>query len=365
MPLLLLSSGARPRYLEDIVRALALPQAGTIQFRYEEDIVSPHVQDLINKGRVTGERCYLTYLDNRDKARTPQIVPVREAIIIEARKFGSSYIFSMTAERYVRTGELSKWVKQLESNVQDTLPCWATPQATEPSGFWVNSLTSPIAEDLLIPHDPNNRTHLEYFEQTVRTLRNHSDFDDSSRRLFFNVIRIADLDGTTMLFDKDHANQWALNPGINYRIELYHYFPEEGTHAVRPQFWIVTSVEGPGLKLLRGAILRIDSEYDWKTVEFITNSNTRDTANAITIYRSTDVADPKATSADLTFDVVVKANKLWNIVQAVIIGLFASLPGLIAVVAAGGNLTLVYVGLILGSGLAAGFASVFRLSRDV
>lgn len=364
MPLLLLSSGARPRYLEDVVRALALPQGGTIQFRYETKIVSPHVAYLVEEGKLKGQRCYLTYLDNRDKTKRPEIVPVREATIVDARKFGSSYIFYMTAERYVRTEELSRLVQLLESGVQDSLPSWSSPSAREPSGYWVNSLNSPIAEDLLVVHDPENRKHLEFFEQTVRNLSAHLDFEDSSRRVFFNVIRVSDLEGTTVPFAKRRKNQWELRPGVNYRLEIYHYFPEEGTHTERQPIWIVAGAEGLGLKLLWGSALRVDSEYDWKTVQFTTNANTRSTANAITICRSTDVSDLKAISVDVAFDVVVKTAKIRNIAQAIIIGVFVALPGLFAALAAQ-KLTMAYAALIIGGGLIAGVASVYRFSRVV
>lgn len=361
----MLSSGARARYLEDIVRALALPESAKIQFRYDEGIVSPHVRELIAKGQINGERCYLTYLDNRGKTQLPDIVPIREATIIDARKFGSSYIFGMVTGRYVRTKELSHMVQALRSSAQDKIACWrtsgtGTPDVV-PDGYWVNFLSTEIPAASLVAHDPKDRTHLEYFEETIKKLSTHADFADDSKRLFFNIIRMADLNGNTIPLI---GNAWTIDAKSNYRLELYHYFPEEGTHANRSPFWIVTKVEGDGIDILGGEFLRVDSEYDWKTVELVTRSGTEKSTSAISIYRTTDVSDAKLVSSEITFGLSVNPGRVRNVLQSLLIGIFASSPGLIAVYAAD-HLTWRYGALILLGGLAAGFASVYRFARSV
>lgn len=107
-PLLLLSSGSRPRYLEDVVRALALLDGGHIQFRYENKLVASGVRAHLGERGLVGHTCYLAYLDNRTAGKKPEIVPLREAEVLEASERGSSIILRLAARRYIRTNELSR-----------------------------------------------------------------------------------------------------------------------------------------------------------------------------------------------------------------------------------------------------------------
>jgi hypothetical protein len=363
MPFLLLSSGARAQYLEDIFRALALPDESALRFRYEEAIVSPQVRDLVSRGKVNGECCYLAYLDNRDRSKPPEIVPVREARIIDARKFGSSYIFEMLTARYVRTRELPNLVSGINNSVHDQLPSWppnaSADPAAQPLGYWVNFLPNAIADQSLIAHDASDREHLEYFEDSVRNLIKHADFQAPDRRLFFNVIRLADLEGRTLPLKN---NCWTLRAQTHYRLEVYHYYPEEGTHAARVPLWLVTRAEGGGLSVLGGSLLSVDSEYDRKLIELTTNAGVRRSKNALSIYLTSDPNNQALHASELTFDVVVTAGTARNVTQALVIGVFAAIPGLLAAFAAD-KLSPTYAVLITVGGIAAGFASVFRFSR--
>lgn len=284
-PLLLLSSGARPRYLEDIVRVLALPEGGRIQFRYQQDLVADGVKARLATGGLVGHTCYLAYLDNRARGKKPEIVPVREAIILEANERGSSLILSMRVSRYVRTNELDRICAYIESNIQDKLPAWRADYDKHPDrpfeGYWINFLNAALSDTQLGPHDAEAAKHLELFEAAVNSLCAHADdFGDPSRRMFFNVIGLKDSRGKPIALV--HGG-WKLAPGRQYRLDLYHYCPEESPLVKRPTFWIKCSASGPAVTVLGNGVLRADSSYDSHVIMVESTGFLRKTQNSLTV----------------------------------------------------------------------------------
>lgn len=109
-----------------------------------------------------------------------------------------------------------------------------------------------------------------------------ADFGDDTRRLFFNVIGMTY--GVTNSLIK---GGWKLLPGKQYRISIYHYFPDEGPLAKRETYWLGCRAVGEGLSILGSGVLKADSEYDSKTVDMQTAGSIRESQNALTIFRST------------------------------------------------------------------------------
>jgi hypothetical protein len=358
-PLLLLSSGARPRYLEDIVRVLALPEGGRIQFRYQLDLVANGVKARLAAEGLAEHTCYLAYLDNRTPGKKPDIVPVREAVILEAKGRGSSLILSMRVSRYVRTNELGVITAHIERNTQDKLPEWRPDHDKHPEnpfeGYWVNFLSSGLSDTQLVSHDPEGGKHLGLFEASVNSLCAHDkDFGEPSRRLFFNIIGLKDSTGKVMpLVD----GGWRLAPGRQYRFDLYHYIPEESPFSKRPTCWITCNASGPAVSVLGISTLRADSSYDSHVVMLETTGLLRKTQNALTIARTTDPKDGAQSTAELPFNVEVRREVARNIRQALIIGCGVAAPTLIA---SYDKLSAVEVVVVVGSSLVAGLASAFK-----
>ena len=364
-PLLMLSSGARPRYLEDIARALALPAGGQIQFRYETEIVANGVLSHLQQYGLIGHTCYLTYLDNRTPGKI-EIVPVREARVLEANLRGSSVIIKMEVARYIGAKEktaFDKIVDTLKNGTQDQMVTWKPDHAAHPdnpfNGYWVNFVNSPLVDNQLVEHDPIRESHLVEFERSVKRLREHSDFSQPSSRFFFNVISLRD--SSRKVCNLKNGG-WQLSPGRQYTITIYHFFPEEGPLTQRQTHWIGCRASGEALSILGSGVLRADSEYDSKSVDIQTMGTVRDTQNALTIYRTTNPSDQNASTAELMFNVEVKADWFRNSIQALFIGVFVALPALVAVYP---DVSSWKSALILAGGLLAGFASIFKFSKSV
>jgi hypothetical protein len=361
-PLLLLSSGSRPRYLEDVVRALALPDGGHLQFRYEQNLLASGVRSHLKDHGLNGYTCYLAYLDNRTPGTKPDIIPVREALAVEVSARGSSVVFRLRVGRYIRTNELEHIQAFLEGNVQDELPTWKPDhqqhQADPLRGYWVNFLRSKLTDVQLMNHDSENGTHLGLFEESARNLIRHTqDFGEASRRLFFNIIGLRDPANKACLLSN---GGWTLGPGREYRLDIYHFYPEEGPLIDRPVYWLGCRTSGVGIAVIGSGILRADSEYDSKTILIQTTGSVRATQNALTVFRTMAPSDDNAATAELVFNVEVAFDRARNVMQAIVIGTLVSLPGMIAIYP---DVPSWKSFLILIGGLLAGFASVFKFSR--
>jgi hypothetical protein len=311
-PLLLLSSGATRQYLEDVVRALALPDGGHIQFRYESSLLAPEVIARFDSEGLAGRICYLAYLDNRQRGKTPEIVPVREAVARKVEKLGDIYIFYMDVKRYIQTREIIDQ-KLLEKLAQDRLPSWKPNYENDPKhpieGFWVNFLSERFPNPLLLSHDLSKRSHLDAFKNSADVLVKHGDFDDL--RPFFNVLGIReanvlgirDAAGAEVSFSN---NEWDLAPNQEYALEVYHYYPGERVETDRRVRWLSFRAIGGLLAVLGRQDIRIDSAYDVKTIRLVTYTNTQNTSGALQVYLASNRRDDQDATATLTFDVQVQ-----------------------------------------------------------
>ena len=75
--LILISSGAQPRYADDIVRALAHPAGTTFQFRYG----TKYVEDRLGQRDLANEPALVCYLMVDASAKTVRLIPCRFATV--------------------------------------------------------------------------------------------------------------------------------------------------------------------------------------------------------------------------------------------------------------------------------------------
>ena len=183
---LLFSSGRRQRYLEDIFRALALPEGAEIRFRYREDLLSE------SAGRrfleASGSIAYICYLDISTEGVPPTFVPVRRAKIVRVEKRGTSYFVYMRANEYVST----EAAVELTKLTMDELPGWGE---RDPSGRYssIGYIVSRLERDLpasCLAQAADRGA----FERTVDELLTHQDFRNAETRFFFRVDGLKEFD---------------------------------------------------------------------------------------------------------------------------------------------------------------------------
>lgn len=263
MPWLLSSSGSRPLYLENIVRSLAMPPNTVIQYRYSESIVSDRFKAATADGTVVGQIAYLSYLDNRDKNRTPTIVPVRESKIVESVKRGSSYIIKLRVGRYIDHSKIADLQQYLRTMVsEDPLPDWGPNQNS--SGYWAARLKAELKSEYLVPHDFAGATHLAAFESTARLVGQGLDFAGNDR-LFANVIGIYDASGVPIA--PSVTGTVTLNAGQTYHLKVYHYLDRHDSHLQWKPFWLSLASETSKLNFRTASIYEVGADYD--EVDFV------------------------------------------------------------------------------------------------
>tara|TARA_B100002049_G_scaffold50347_1_gene35338 strand:- start:612 stop:1754 length:1143 start_codon:yes stop_codon:yes gene_type:complete len=258
------SSGARPLFLENIVRALALPSGDRIKYRYEADLVSETFRDLVgettsfSRRSVVGDTAYLSFLDNRDKSRAPVVYPVREAIIKSVSVLGTTYVVELQLQcvlDWSADGKMSSTIAQLAI---DDLPGWL-PKADRNDerdwhGCWL-AATNPLPNECFSPYSAPKRTHLSAFESCVNALSQSTDFSDG-KRLFANVLGLRDREEKHVRADP------ILKAGRTYELAVYHYQPGDGTHNPLENFRIVATTDNPDVTVLGDPERHVEARYD-------------------------------------------------------------------------------------------------------
>lgn len=100
--LVCLTSGKRPRYREDVTRALALPRGGVVQFRYGEDIVEEETRRRISAGTAKGDKVVICFIYANEERQFVSVLPLRFGTLQAGRRVGSSVILEIALADFVR-----------------------------------------------------------------------------------------------------------------------------------------------------------------------------------------------------------------------------------------------------------------------
>lgn len=357
MAWLLFSSGARPQYLENDVRCLALLPNMTVQFRYEEAIVTPSFRKGATDGTAVGSTAYVAYLDNRNRDAATTFVLIREVTIASCEVRGTSYILKLTAKRYVD--------RQANTSPEATVAGWALDRRPgledqKTVDFWVTELSQALPDSCLVAHDPVTGKHLKAFEATAAALATHSDFETDERKLFLNIIDVRDRKNASVVLPKRRR----LKAGESYRLLVYHYFKELGTHAAFKPCWINVRSNSSHLQLRSATSVKIASEYDEKEIIFSLDAQTCSEAVGIDLALCTA---PQNTESllDIHFDFNARAQWiwLWLRVATITAGLSAAQ---LSVLIAEQKYSSGALAVVVGASFIAALASVFKsLPRSI
>lgn len=259
------SSGARPLYLENVVRALALPSGEPIKYRYEASLVSKTFRDLTGTATpfeatpVTGDIAYLCYLDNRKKGTPPKVYPVRDATIESVTVLGSTFVIQMTARCFIQWPENEKLDELVAKFALDPLPYWVSdpsgdPEKSKAAGCWL-AQTNPLPDRLFHRYAEHGRPHIEAFESAARAITTGTDFADG-KRMFATI---------TGLYDsktRDSVGAEALRAGRSYDLYVYHFQPGDGTHSPLENFRLLVSSDNPDVTVVGAAERHVEARYD-------------------------------------------------------------------------------------------------------
>lgn len=253
--LICLSSGDRPRYRQDILRALALPIESDLQFRYDKRWVTDGVLQMIQDHTIVGQEILIAYADQSrpsDGSITTgaiKLVPIRLATVVFAAAPGRtvSLIFSLGKVTYA--SDLDAFNNEVANLTGRNLPRWVN---GNPHGFYCTELNS----------RPSNFVEIQdlgHWEDVVNQISAHRDFE--CEETFFTVIGLLTEDELKAMGAELHHLPWIreLPANVCRELVIYHYHPTKS-----PANLEISISAGPELKLQSLDKSRLDSRYDLK-----------------------------------------------------------------------------------------------------
>ena len=357
--LLFLSSGARNRYREDIVRSLALPEGGFLQFRYELAIVDQRILDSVKSGQLLNRDVIVCYVSTLPEGVPTDFVPCRFARITSAEIVGSSFVVRFQVAGYPQLGKNMKFISLLSQEDQRKLPQWERAEGEEKlklNGLFSISLTGP-------PTLTSSR-ELDAFESIVKRLHKFPDFSGDRSCQFFSVMDVSlvkrDARGLEV-YDRQLLSlhgSFVIKSGAEYEMKVYVFAPDFGPAAAVNETSIRIESENKLLEFPQGKVQEIDSEYDIKRFRFVTEKAVYPFSAALTLF----IGPVDARSCDITIPAVFEGDFQLATIKIALVTIGSSIPAMLAAQAAD-KLSLGLALLMLIAAAATGVGTVFFASR--
>jgi hypothetical protein len=309
MQFICFSSGAQRRYRDDIVRVMAMPGGCEITFRYRLKYLAHAVQEHVKAGRIgQADRVLICYLDQSDRSKPVDFIPIRFATLIEAPVIGDFIVLRMKVGKFAFAADIAVFNREIQGRSAE-VPKWPdSGDAQYATGaFWVevNDYPKSVVES----------TSNSDWQNTVGQLLKRTDF--ASTGPFYQVVRVQDVKSEASV--EMSAGRYELRSGREYELIIDHFLPGEATGT----FQLETALSGGAVTFITGSTMQIDSPYDRHWLRFRTQEPIKDERAVLTVNKKASGEDP-AVQFDLP--VCVKG-RLWKAVWiGVAVGLLLAIP---------------------------------------
>lgn len=328
--IILISSGARPRYADDIIRTLAHPAGTSFQFRYGKE----YVDGLLAQRNLAGETALICYLSVDASAKTTRLIPCRFATVVKVEIVGSSWIFTLNADSFVAELDDTAIRAALKKGERDKLPAFDA-EGNRPNRKFALCVGAEFHR--------NNRyapgaKAMEAFEETARALSADPRFAPGQGLSFFTVFALKTTDrwwwnrsrGATEIHPV--AARYPLWLGWRYWLELYTYSPSGGAPLAHPTKLACESSD-PAVRFTASAIHTLDSRYDLNRSHFTSTPAQMSVPAGLRIsLKVADQAKPSeaADRCDITLEANFRGSLGWTIARIGFIAVGAAAPAAIA-----------------------------------
>ena len=261
VPILCLSSAKHPRYRDDVIRAVALPEGSEVKFRYEEAIVDDALMGPLAKGKLDENDVLIAHVDISDKDEGVSVVPCRWAHLVSSQRWGSFFVLQL------RLGKLACTLQpdELYTNLPGDLPYFDAAL-----GKWAGKWCGRLARETTAIGEAETT---EEWQSVARALWQRAGFQ--TEPFFFRV------DGLFKLGNGAEqpltGEGYALTGNTEYEIRIVHFTPVDDEHSdqrLGPVHGLHVEVDEP-LKLRSDQTMSVDSPYDVKSIRFATGSPDR------------------------------------------------------------------------------------------
>lgn len=309
MQFICFSSGAQRRYRDDIVRAMAMPAGCEITFRYRLKYLAHSVQEHLKASRIgKDDQVLICYLDQSDRAKPVDFIPIRFAALIEAPVIGDFVVLRMQVGKFAFAADIAAFNQEIQSRSAE-VPKWPdsgdSPYAA--GAFWVevNDYPKSVVES----------TAISDWQVTVGHLLKRADFATSGP--FYQVIRLQDLKSKTAV--EMQGAQYDLQPGRDYELIIDHFLPSQAPGA----FQLETALSGGAVTFITGSTMQIDSPYDRHWLRFRTQEPLKNERAVMTVKKKASGEDP-AVQFDLPISI---QGRIWKTVLiGLAVGLLLAVP---------------------------------------
>lgn len=315
--LLCLSSAAKPRYRQDILRALSMPTGARLQFRYALKWVAHGLHDRLRANALKGTDVCIGYLDVSDATTPPKIVPVRSGTIHATDVQGDFCVLELDLQGFAYSSDVEALNRQLRTQ-SGNLPAW---RDGAPLGHYLEEIR-PEGLPLKVAADVGE------WQQICKALNSFPAY--GKEQVFYRLEGIY-LSGTNeMAACKDAVFQ--LRSGDLYDLRLLHFSPGGlSTGEENKDFnWLVVDGDDKATTFVRTKMLAVDSNYDVKTIRFraATTTVAQDARLAFS-RRKPGATKPEESIWDFDLQSRVKPRRwtLWW--QGLAVGLPVALQGLV------------------------------------
>ena len=253
--LICLSSGTRTRYIQDVLRAITLPIAAHLQFRYDRQWVSTGVLNMIEQRKLAGQEVIIAYADQsippQGGAGSIELVPVRRGTVVSAVAPGRTVSLIFSLGKVVCASNLAAFNNEAANLTGNALPRWSS---GKPQGCYCTQLNNQ-------PSTVIDIENLGQWEEVVTQLSPHRDFDPEET--FFTILGLLKEDELKAMGATLKHMPWSGElPANAFReVVLYHYHPSKSPIDLK-----ITANVGPEIMLESPMRVRLDSRYDLKRI---------------------------------------------------------------------------------------------------
>ncbi|MEG3162712.1 hypothetical protein U1763_19605 [Sphingomonas sp. LB2R24] len=355
-----LSSSARSRYADDIIRMLALPHGGQMQFRYSAKWLADDVRAQVPRGELAGELALICYVADSSAADPYGLVPVRFARIIRAEQVGTSYILTLAADAFA-------------ANVSDTdlrSAMTIADRSRLPSAAGAANELYGMAADF--DPRPHKRRSFDAFETTAQSLSRYASFA-TEQTAFFSVRHISEVSGRSWFGTWPAPNRidrgaFMLRTGKRYECEVYclRFFEKQpdlqGVKLPPEELTLVAEANDDSLQFASTTRSVIDSRYDVKRFIFAEEPEVLRRVSGFRLFLSAAGDIDGQARQDISLQMVFGGSILMAAVRALSIGIATAGPAMIAANAS----NKLYPGtaiVMIALGILAGIAAIFPSFR--
>jgi hypothetical protein len=300
-PLICLSSGLTPQYRLDILRLLALPNGGFLQFRYGEELIASGLRSPLSRNTMVGQKILLAHIDCNAPARLPDhncpITPCRYSELVESKKVGSFYFLQLKVEEYACWGNTAN----SQNEVRGERPHWTADGKLH--GLWC--FESEVNEQTWL-----KERKLNGWQNVIKLLHKSQDF---AHEPFFYVVEGIYPRGQEEACEAANG-EFELRSEVDYVMRIFHLHPEADTVSMETAAGTIKiDFSQPQIEAITSPVLPVASPYDLKSFNFRATASPSGRFGSLVVRCNRETGEPSASQPELFIPIKVKLNWLRTI----------------------------------------------------